>query len=580
MKNNSIIRSISLFAAALGLSMSTSQAVNVTKLDTTTMNGGALDWSAAPATTDVGEFTATPTAAHLAAMTLGGTMTLGGLQLDNTMAGPLVIASTGGFYYTNGVNGINMSAANQNLTFNNLLALSTNQTTVNQTWLVGSAQTLTVNGVVSGPGSLTIGDGTPGNSGAVVFGGQANVFTGGLTNNGGTLTFGAAASAGTGTITIQAGGIISTTGPTINNPLNVIGTGSISNNGVSAVNLTLDGNVTGNGTLNLSELGAGSTGDTITFNGSAGQLSGFTGTIKFSDSAPIPSFLRLYTATGSTAATWDLGNGNIVFFNRQGQAMMAGALKGGAGTSVQGARSSGVTSQFNVGYNGINTTYYGTISNGSYSSAATLSVAKYGSGTLTLAGPNAYTLSTTFNGGFLNAGSVEGYVNGGFGVTGPFGTPTTPAGSLLFGGGTLQYSAVNQYDYSPRFSTAGNQPISIDENGQNVIFATALAGTGTSLTNMDTAGGGSLTLTAAETYTGPTVVTSGGHLKLSGSGALTSGTTLSIQPGGTFDVSALSSPYTVAVTVAGTGTGTSSSTAATIVPAPAEFSILTRSPSS
>ena len=131
MKNNTIIHSFCLCTAALGLSLSISQAANVNKLDTTSMTNNALNWSAVPATTDVGEFAATPSATTLANMTLGGTMTLGGLQLDGNMNGPLVIASTGGFYFTNGASGINMSAANQNLTLNNLLVLGTNQT-----WLV------------------------------------------------------------------------------------------------------------------------------------------------------------------------------------------------------------------------------------------------------------------------------------------------------------------------------------------------------------------------------------------------------------------------------------------------------------
>ena len=71
------IASLLFLVGALSL-----QAANVTKLNTTTMNGGATDWSAAPATTDTGEFGATPISTTLAAMTLGGNLTLGGLQFD------------------------------------------------------------------------------------------------------------------------------------------------------------------------------------------------------------------------------------------------------------------------------------------------------------------------------------------------------------------------------------------------------------------------------------------------------------------------------------------------------------------
>jgi hypothetical protein len=62
-KKTQIIQIIGLFLVAGATSL---QAANVTKLDTTTMNGGAADWLSAPATTDVGEFGATPSAAHLA----------------------------------------------------------------------------------------------------------------------------------------------------------------------------------------------------------------------------------------------------------------------------------------------------------------------------------------------------------------------------------------------------------------------------------------------------------------------------------------------------------------------------------
>jgi autotransporter-associated beta strand protein len=166
------IISLLLLAGALDL-----EAANVTKLDTTTMNGGAADWSAAPATTDVGEFGAAPSAAHLAAMTLGGNLTLGGLQLDGTLAGPLDIAATGGFTLTLASSGINMSAANFSATNNCLIALS-----VAQPWNIGSGQTLQVGGVLSGTGGIT-------NTGPGTTVLAANsTFSGPLVVNNGTLT--------------------------------------------------------------------------------------------------------------------------------------------------------------------------------------------------------------------------------------------------------------------------------------------------------------------------------------------------------------------------------------------------------
>ena len=78
--------------------------------------------------------------------------------------------------------------------------------------------------------------------------------------------------------------------------------------------------------------------------------------------------------------------------------------------------------------------------------------------------------------------------------------------SLSFGGGTLQYSAANQTDYSVRFSTAANQQYRIDTNNQSITFASALTSQGGSLTKL---GGGTLTLTGNNTYTGGTTLNGG-----------------------------------------------------------------------
>jgi autotransporter-associated beta strand protein len=94
--------SLLLVAGGLG-----AQAQNPTKLNTTTMVNGPTDWSVAPTTTSIGEFGATPSAANLGAMTLGGALTLGGLQFDSTMAGPVKITDANTL--TLGASGINSS---------------------------------------------------------------------------------------------------------------------------------------------------------------------------------------------------------------------------------------------------------------------------------------------------------------------------------------------------------------------------------------------------------------------------------------------------------------------------------------
>ena len=153
-------------------------------------------------------------------------------------------------------------------------------------------------------------------------------------------------------------------------------------------------------------------------------------------------------------------------------------------------------------------------------------------GKLTLTGPNTYTGTTTINGGVLSLGIVDNNTAGSTG-TGPLGlVELSAANTIVFGGGTLQYSSVNNTDYSGRFSTAAGQPISIDTNGQSVTFATALTSPGGSLTVNDTNGTpGMLVLAAAETYTGGTTI-KGGEIKLSGvSGSLPTGGDLTMTAG-------------------------------------------------
>lgn len=184
-----------------------------------------------------------------------------------------------------------------------------------------------------------------------------------------------------------------------------------------------------------------------------------------------------------------------------------------------------VGSQVNPGSVTLNNTsksYSITSSGGNYIGGTGI-LTKNGTGNLTLAGPNTYTGTTTLNGGKVNAGFAETV-----GTSGPFGASAAAnPGSIIFGGGTLQYSSANQNDYSGRFSTAGSQPISIDVNGQTVSFATALQGTGTSLMLADTAGGGKLTLSGNNTYTGTTAVNAGTLVLLGNNSGLTNATTVS-----------------------------------------------------
>jgi fibronectin-binding autotransporter adhesin len=164
-------------------------------------------------------------------------------------------------------------------------------------------------------------------------------------------------------------------------------------------------------------------------------------------------------------------------------------------------------------------------------------VIKTGAGTLTLTSTNTYAGGTSINGGTLNAGSA-----GALGTT----------GTISFGGGTLQYSAANQTNYSTRFSTAADQAYSIDTNGQNVTFATALTSVNGTLAKL---GSGTLTLSGANTYSGATTI-NGGTLALSGAtGSVANSSGVALATGATFDISGLTNGGTSVVSLGDTAAG-------------------------
>lgn len=131
-------------------------------------------------------------------------------------------------------------------------------------------------------------------------------------------------------------------------------------------------------------------------------------------------------------------------------------------------------------------TYANAITNANGGATVT-GFAKLGTAALTLEGNSSYGGVTNIVSGSLILGTGQEATTGALGNT----------SSIIFSGGTLQFSASNTYDYSSKFNTAGN-PILINTGGQNVTFTSALT-TGTAGT-LGKAGSGTLTLTGNSTF--------------------------------------------------------------------------------
>ena len=115
---------------------------------------------------------------------------------------------------------------------------------------------------------------------------------------------------------------------------------------------------------------------------------------------------------------------------------------------------------------------------------------KVGDGTLALTGANAYTGGTVIDAGTLSfaSGALAG------------------TGTITFGGGALQWYGVNSDDVSSQIApVAAGVAAILDTNGNDVTLATGLTGAG-GLTKL---GGGTLILTAANTYSGLTTISTG-----------------------------------------------------------------------
>ena len=457
----------------------------------------------------------------------GGNITLGGGNLLLNTSGTV---TAGGITFTNGASSLTLQAGTLQVVAGGTISGGGGLIFQGGTLRAGGA--FTISGGV--PISIQAGGGTVDTTGGNITSGSGFGYSGGA----------AGSSAGTGTFTVQGGNLLKadfTSNSGWTGPVVVTGSGTrLQNNG---------GNYVVAGALTV---GAGASYDLNNTGASFGGLAG-AGTVLNTGGAGGPKTLTLTGAGGNafsgniapaggateaanTALTIKLNNGGVQTLSGT-NTYAGGTILAGGVLNVGSAGALGSTSLISFGggtlqYSGNNQTDYSgrfstaasqaysidtngqnvTFASGLVSAGGTLT--KLGGGTLTLLGANTYAGGTILAGGVLNVGSA--------GALGSIGT-------LSFAGGTLQYSSASTSDYSGRFSTTNNQAYILDTNGQNVTLANALTSTGGSLAKL---GGGTLTLTGNNTYTGATTVNAG-TLSVASSGGITGGGSLSVPTGGT-----------------------------------------------
>jgi len=309
-------------------------------------------------------------------------------------------------------------------------------------------------------------------NGAVGGAGGANTGGGG---GGGTwnniLSGGTGGSGGSGIVVVSYAAIYARSTLTLTGPIRVDATSTLDDSGNF---IQLDSAMSGLGGITKSGTGTLTLSGSNTFSGpttvSAGQL-----------------LLSNTFALGQS--TFAGGPGTLSFGSLT--AATFGGLSGNSNLALSNTSSAAVA--LTVGANGESTSYAGILSGGAGSS-----LTKTGSGTLTLTGANTYAGTTTINAGMLQIGSGS--------TTGSIASTSSITGSS---GGTIVFNRSDNY--------GGN-------------FATQITG-GIGLTQ---AGSGTLTLSAANTYSGPTTV-SAGVLRLGVNDALFNTTALAVSGGG-FDL--------------------------------------------
>ena len=398
----------------------------------------------------------------------------------------------------------------------------------------------TFDGVISGTALDVAGAGT-------TILNNADTYTGPTTLESGTLSVGNPTGLGSGALNLLGGTIQASIAATVTNDVNLTNSlGTVTFGGNTPLTFSGTTTLAGNNTVTVANTGGTTLAGQVTGSGGLTVTAVSTGTLALTNSSS--STPNDYT-TGTT-----LLGGNLVL--GASSVLGSGPLTLGGGTLLASAAvtpTNAVTINGAVTFAGSNpitlsgaTTLAGapvvtvnnatTLSGVISSNSAGLTLAAASRGTLTLGNSaNTYFGGTTLNGGTLSIASPGALGTGTLTLAGAANGATLTATAALTGGnsvtnpvalaglGTLSGSAIN---FSGATTLSAPSTLTVNNS---TTFAGIIGGAAT----LTTAGSGTLTLTAANTYSGATFV-NGGTLTLSGAnGAIASSSSLTVNNGGT-----------------------------------------------
>lgn len=416
---------------------------------TTSWVGGVV-----PGSSDIALFDSTVTASKNAA--IGGNLSWAGIKVTDAV-GAQAITTTAGYTLTLGSSGINMSSA----TGATLSITANMDLTASQTWNVAAGRSLTVGGVNTGNGTITLSGG-----GNFIFG-SSSVLSSGVVTSG---------PLGIGTVNLEDGIHLSSgtaASRTFYNAVNLNGNIEVTMTGASSSVFSFSGGLnvgSGTRTISIVNSNGSATNTTLGFGGGVGgTYSQVTGSgVLVLENGNVSDTPIVAVRIGNSASTFDyavisadltIGNGvtvaaainNVLTLDSDVTVNSGGYLNlsnnggastaqtigslSGAGTVYNASTSAGAASlTIDGGTRTTRTTFSGVVQNGAMGSVA---VTKNGSTTQVFSGANNYTGATVVNGGTLLIDGTHIQTATGFGYT-------VNSGATLGGTGRIsRYSASN-----------------------------------------------------------------------------------------------------------------------------------------